>query len=101
MSKTYFRLNKESFRTIYRSLNKLVDYGDIDCIEKEEVEYLLGEIRMNILHNGTTRQNYQVIDYNDPSCSQSSNRHTHYSHYGTYPIVEEVKYPYPHTLGEY
>ena len=56
---------------------------------------------MNILHNGTTRQNYQVIDYNDPSWSQSSNRHTHYSHYGTYPIVEEVKYPYPHTLGEY
>ena len=100
MSQTYFRIEKDSFSVIRRSLKQSLEDGKFDCYDEEIAEYLIKEIADKILYNHTSRKNYQVIDYNDPSYSQSSGR-AQYDHYGTYPILEEVKYPHEHTMGNY
>ena len=94
MSQTYTVLHKDTFKTLYRSLNHSVKSGAISQYEAEEIQDALDKV----LYNGTTRQWFQVIDYNDPSFATSSGR-ARYDHYGRYPIQEERKYPHPHTIG--
>ena len=83
MDQTEFLISKTDFRVIYRALRKSLDENEFQTIEKECAEYLLKEIRSKILYNGTTRQNWQVVKYNDPSWENSSGR-TKYTHYGVY-----------------
>ena len=94
MSQTYTILHKETFRTIKRSLNHSVQTGDLPEYEAKEILKSLNKV----IHNGTTRQWFQVIDYNDPSFATSSGR-AQYDHYGIYPITERNTYPHPHTIG--
>ena len=83
MDQTEFLISKTDFRVIYRALRKSLDENEFQTIEKECAEYLLKDIQSKILHNGTTRKNWQVVKYNDPSWENSSGR-TKYPHYGTY-----------------
>ena len=94
MSQTYTVLHKDTFKTLYRSLNHSVICGKLEQWEADEIQDQLDKV----LYNGTTRQWFQVIDYNDPSFATSSGR-ARYDHYGRYPIQEERKYPHPHTIG--
>jgi hypothetical protein len=94
MSQTYTILSKDTFKTLYRSLNHSVKAGAISQYEAEEIQNTLDKV----IYNGTTRQYFQVIDYNDPSYANSSGR-AQYDHYGVYPVTETNTYPHPHTIG--
>ena len=94
MSKTYTVIHKNTFETLYRSLNDSVNAGSISKYEAEEIQDTLDKI----IDNGTTRKWFQVIDYNDPSFATNSGR-AEYDHYGVYPITETNTYPHPHTIG--
>ena len=83
MEQTEFLISKTDFRVIYRALKRSLNENEFQTIEKESAEYLLKDIKSKILHNGTTRKNWQVVKYNDPSWENSSGR-TKYTHYGTY-----------------
>ena len=83
MDQTEFLISKTDFRVIYRALKRSLNENEFQTIEKESAEYLLKDIQSKILHNGTTRKNWQVVKYNDPSWENSSGR-TKYTHYGTY-----------------
>ena len=83
MSQTEFLISKTDFKVIHRALRKSLDENEFQTFEKECAEYLLKDIQSKILYNGTTRKNWQVVKYNDPSWKSSSGR-TKYPHYGTY-----------------
>ena len=81
--KTYFRLHKQDFSVIYRSLKRSIDAGEFKNIDLEYAEHLREDISQKIFGCGTTRQNWQVVDYNDPSFKNNYGR-TEYSHYGEF-----------------
>ena len=83
MNQTEFLINKTDFKVIHRAIKKSLDENEFKTFEKESAEYLLKDIESKILCNGTTRKNWQVVQYNDPSFENTSGR-TKYSHYGTY-----------------
>ena len=83
MDQTEFLISKTGFKVIYRALKRSLNENEFQTIEKESAEYLLKNIQSKILYNGTTRKNWQVVKYNDPSWENSSGR-TKYTHYGTY-----------------
>ena len=81
--KTYFRIDKEGFKIINRALRLALSEEKFNSCDKESAEYLVEEIKRKILYCGTTRKNWQVVDYNDPSFSTCYDR-TQYSHYGEF-----------------
>jgi hypothetical protein len=81
--KTYFRLHKDDFSVIYRSLKRSINAGEFENIDLEYAEHLREDIRQKIFGCGTTRQNWQVVDYNDPSFKNNYGR-KEYSNYGEY-----------------
>ena len=81
--KTAFRITKDDFQIIYRTLNNAHKEGKFETYNKECVEILLKYSDENILNCGTTRKNWQVIEYNDPSFACYTNRQQ-YDHYGKY-----------------
>ena len=83
MKQTEFLITKDDFRVVYKALRRGLEEEQFVRMEKECAEYLLKDIQRKILHNGTTRKNWQVVKYNDPSWKDASGR-TKYSHYGEY-----------------
>ena len=81
--KTYFRLDKDDFKVIKKALRFALSEEQFKYIDKESAEYLIEEISNKIIGCGTTRKNWQVVDYNDPSFSTCYDR-TQYSHYGEF-----------------
>ena len=81
--KTEFRISKEAFELIYRTLNVSLNEEKLKYQSKECAEYLLKDIQNHILNSGTTRKNWQVVDYNDPSFELTTNRQQ-YDHYGEF-----------------
>tara|TARA_B100002019_G_scaffold289226_1_gene304395 strand:+ start:927 stop:1178 length:252 start_codon:yes stop_codon:yes gene_type:complete len=81
--KTAFRITKDEFNLIYRTLNIAYEAGKFETYDKECVEYLLKDIEENIIECGTTRKNWQVVEYNDPSFASCVNRQQ-YDHYGEF-----------------
>jgi hypothetical protein len=81
--KTAFRITKDEFNLIYRTLNIAYEAGNFQTYDKECVEHLLKDIQENIIQCGTTRKNWQVVEYNDPSFACYTNRQQ-YDHYGKY-----------------
>lgn len=81
--KTYFRLHKQDFSVIYRSLKRSIDVGEFKNIDLEYAEHLRENISQKIFGCGTTRQNWQVVDYDDPSFKNNYLR-LEDSHYGEF-----------------
>ena len=69
MTTTYMRIDKEEFRVIYKALRKLLEQGNLSeySFDREISEHLMEEIQKNIFFCGTTRKNWQVVDWNDPA----------------------------------
>ncbi len=83
MKQTEFRITKDDFSVLYRSLRRSLEEDEFKYIDKEYAEYLIEQIDSKIFNSGTTRQNWQVVKYNDPSWKDASGR-TKYPHYGEY-----------------
>ena len=83
MKQTEFRITKNDFSVLYRSLRKSLEEDEFKYMDKEHAEYLIEQIDNKIFSNGTTRQNWQVVKYNDPAWKDHYNRQQ-YSHYGEY-----------------
>ena len=82
-TQTEFLITKDGFRVVYMALRRALEDDEFQTYDKEDVEYLMEEIQHKILHNGTTRKNWQVVKYNNPEWKSASGRQQ-YSHYGTY-----------------
>ena len=74
---------KNSINESLEIIRRALEDDEFQTYDKEDVEYLMEEIRHKILHNGTTRKNWQVVKYNNPEWKSASGRQQ-YSHYGTY-----------------
>ena len=83
MDQTEFLITKDDFRVISRALRTSLEGDEFQTYDKECAEHLLEDIQQKILFNGTTRKNWQVVKYNDPSWQSASGRQQ-YSHYGAY-----------------
>jgi len=81
--KTVLRINKDQFIIIYRALNEYLKTCKSPSFEQEYVEIIMRNIDRYIFNCGTTRKNYQVVEYNDPSFESYNNR-KQYDHYGEY-----------------
>ena len=84
MTTTYMRIDKEEFRVINRSLNILINEGRLKDYNLEIAEHLTKQIQLNILGCGTTRKNWQVVDWNDPASKSHSLGRKQYDHYGDF-----------------
>ncbi len=83
MKQTEFRITKDDFTIISIAIHKALDKGEFQTYDKENAEYLIEQINSKIFNNGTTRQNWQVVKYNDPAWKDCYNRQQ-YAHYGEY-----------------
>ena len=86
MTTTYMRIDKEEFRVIYKALRKLLEQGNLSeySFDREISEHLMEEIQKNIFFCGTTRKNWQVVDWNDPAGKSFSKGRKQYDHYGDF-----------------
>ena len=83
MNQTEFLITKYDFSIISRAIHKALDEGVYDAVELKRAEDLIEVMSDKIFNNGTTRQNWQVVKYNDPAWKNHYNRQQ-YSHYGAY-----------------
>ena len=67
-----------------RSLNILINEGRLKDYNLEVAEFLAEQIQLNILGCGTTRQNWQIVDWNDPAGKSYSRGRKQYDHYGDF-----------------
>lgn len=84
MTTTYMRIDKDQFHVIVRSLNILINEGRLKDYNLEVAEFLAEQIQLNILGCGTTRQNWQIVDWNDPADKSYSRGRKQYDHYGDF-----------------
>ena len=84
MTTTYMRIDKDEFRVINRALRKFLEQGNLSeyDLDREISEYLIDKIRKNIFGCGTTRKNWQVVDWNDPVGKYFGKNQ--YDHYGDF-----------------
>ena len=80
------RIDKEEFRVIYKALRKLLEQGNLSeySFDREISENLMEKINSNIFFCGTTRKNWQVVDWNDPAGKSLSMGRKQYDHYGDF-----------------
>ena len=86
MTTTYMRIDKNDFSVIYRALNHYLEEGNLSKydLDREVAEYLTEKIQKNIFFCGTTRKNWQVVDWNDPAGKSFSKGRKQYDHYGDF-----------------
>ena len=78
------RIDKDQFHVIVRSLNILINESSLKDYNLEVAEFLAEQIQLNILGCGTTRQNWQIVDWNDPAGKSYSRGRKQYDHYGDF-----------------